>query len=102
MVDDGGRVPASDVVTAFTDRLRVRCHRQHHAGPAAARNAGAALASGDWLVFLDDDCQVMPDWLPRLRQHLRHHPEALIGGIAVNTAERGSYAESHQLLVVST
>jgi GT2 family glycosyltransferase len=32
-------------------------------GPAANRNAGAALALGEWLVFLDDDCVPHVDWL---------------------------------------
>jgi GT2 family glycosyltransferase len=36
---------------------------QANAGPAAARNRGAAAARGTVLVFTDDDCIPMPDWL---------------------------------------
>ncbi len=32
-------------------------------GPAANRNRGASAARGEWLVFLDDDCQPEPGWL---------------------------------------
>ena len=32
-------------------------------GPAANRNAGAAVAKGDWLVFTDDDCLPHAGWL---------------------------------------
>lgn len=32
-------------------------------GPAANRNHGASVASGDWLVFTDDDCLPQPGWL---------------------------------------
>ncbi len=37
------------------------------AGPAAARNAGAAASSSDVLVFVDADVAVAPDALARLR-----------------------------------
>jgi GT2 family glycosyltransferase len=98
VVDDGGRAPAEQVVARFADRLPVRCHRQAGAGPSVARNAGAALATGDWIVFLDDDCSVAADWLPRLQQHLSRHPGALVGGGAVETLDADRYAASHQLL----
>ena len=32
-------------------------------GPAANRNCGARHATGEWLVFLDDDCLPQPGWL---------------------------------------
>ena len=35
-------------------------------GPGPNRNAGAKLAHGTWLAFVDDDCVPEPDWLQRL------------------------------------
>ncbi|MEW2070730.1 glycosyltransferase, partial [Streptomyces sp. NPDC007346] len=39
-------------------------------GPAAARNAGWRVVSTPWVVFLDDDVQVEPDWADRLAADL--------------------------------
>ena len=35
----------------------------HNAGFAAGNNAGAAGADADWLIFLNNDTEVAPDWL---------------------------------------
>jgi GT2 family glycosyltransferase len=32
-------------------------------GPAANRNNGAKMATGEWLIFLDDDCLPQKNWL---------------------------------------
>ena len=41
-------------------------------GPAANRNHGAHQASGDWLVFTDDDCLPQPGWIEAFSQHTEH------------------------------
>lgn len=59
VVDDGSTDETAGVVQA----LGVRLIHQANAGPAAARNRGAAAARGEILLFTDDDCVPMPDWL---------------------------------------
>jgi cellulose synthase/poly-beta-1,6-N-acetylglucosamine synthase-like glycosyltransferase len=49
-------------------------------GSYAARNAGAALASGAWLVFTDADCRPDPGWLAALSIAMAKHPGALLAG----------------------
>jgi glycosyltransferase involved in cell wall biosynthesis len=51
------------------------------AGPASARNEGAAQATGDVLVFVDSDVIVHYDALERIRRHFDEDPElsALMG-----------------------
>ena len=42
---------------------RVRWLAGPRRGPAANRNCGAHAATGDWLAFIDDDCEPQPGWL---------------------------------------
>jgi len=62
VVDDGSTDSSGDIARGFG----VRVISQSNAGPAAARNRGAAAAQGDILLFTDADCVPAPDWAERM------------------------------------
>lgn len=58
LVDNGGAVVED---AEGVEVLRAHAERS----PAHARNAGAARASRDWILFIDSDCDPRPDLLER-------------------------------------
>ncbi len=59
-------------IAAERSPIAVRMIEQPAQGPATARNRGAASASGDILIFLDDDIEVSPAFVDA---HVRRHTE---------------------------
>ncbi|MDA8429126.1 MAG: mycofactocin biosynthesis glycosyltransferase MftF [Geobacteraceae bacterium] len=49
-------------------------------GPAAARNVGAAMATGEILAFIDSDCSASPEWLGELLPAFTNPAMAAVGG----------------------
>src|ERR1041384_3225544 len=99
VVDDGSATPLNGVVQHFTGDLNLKLLRQPNAGPAAARNAGAAAARGQFLAFTDDDCSPDPHWLLQLAQRLSTCPLALCGGRVVNHLDHNPYAATSQAIL---
>lgn len=48
--------------------------------PAAARNLGVGLATGDLLCFLDADCEAAPDWLATMQRAFDDPATTIVGG----------------------
>jgi glycosyltransferase involved in cell wall biosynthesis len=79
VVDDGSIDRTPEVVRAYGERLTYV--RQKNSGPQAARRAGAALAKGDYLIFLDSDDILLPGSLSTYDRIIRAcDPPALILG----------------------
>jgi glycosyltransferase involved in cell wall biosynthesis len=72
VVDDGSTDGSGEVAQRFPG---ICCLRQENAGPAAARNAGMAVASGEFFAFLDADDLMAPGRLDVQVGYLRGHPE---------------------------
>jgi glycosyltransferase involved in cell wall biosynthesis len=72
VVDDGSTDGSGDIVRSFDF---VRYIRQENHGPAAARNAGIAVAQGEFLAFCDSDDLFLPHKLTVQVGHLLSHPE---------------------------
>ncbi len=99
VVDDGGQTIPEALIASFKDRLDVTVLAQEHAGPAAARNTGAAKATGQFLAFTDDDCLPAPDWLQALALCFERVPERAIGGRTVNALPGNPYSTASQILI---
>jgi GT2 family glycosyltransferase len=95
VVDDGGGA-TTDGAPAGLD---VTLLSQPHAGPAAARNTGAARARGEYLAFTDDDCAPDAGWLRALAEHASPGADQLIGGYTVNALADNPYSAATQLLL---
>ncbi len=99
VVDDGSETPPEAVVASFCGQLDVTLLTQAHAGPAAARNTGAARAKGKFLAFTDDDCAPAPDWLQSLTARFARASDCAIGGRTLNALPDNLYLTASQLLV---
>jgi len=87
------------VVSHYRSRLDIVLVRQRNAGPAAARNAGAARARGLFLAFTDDDCLAHPEWLRILADRLKEAPDCAVGGFTINALSENPYAVVSQRLI---
>lgn len=66
----------------------VRHLRLDRPNACAARNAGAAAASHEWLGFPDDDCRFLSDTLSRLRAAVAASGAPVVSGMTVDEGGR--------------
>lgn len=64
------------VLASYRDALPLRRVHEPVPGLSRARNAGVRAATGELLLFTDDDVQVDPDWLVAYAEAARQWPDA--------------------------
>lgn len=99
VVDDGSETPLADVIAPFEVQFKLTLLRQANAGPAQARNTGAAFARGQYLAFTDDDCAPHPSWLTVLETTFSSSPDCVVGGQVLNALPHNPYATASQALI---
>lgn len=96
IVDDGSHMPLAEVCAPFAPK--VRCIRQANAGPAAARNRGAASTKAGFIALTDDDCLPRSNWLACLHSAHAGIDARLVGGRVENGLPDDRYAAASQSL----
>ena len=87
VVDDGS---TDDTLEFLATQADVRVARSPGGGPGAARNAGAALAAGDYLAFLDSDDLWFPWTLAAMADAIEAHgrPAYVAGSFGFHRRQR--------------
>jgi glycosyltransferase involved in cell wall biosynthesis len=99
VVDDGSNPPPAKVLARHAGKLPLRSFRTEGVGPASARNLALAQATGEYVVFTDDDCRPSPEWLRAYAEAAGRKPGAGFGGSIVDAAENNIYGRTSQMLI---
>jgi GT2 family glycosyltransferase len=97
VVDDGSSDGSAEIARAAGATI---VETQRQAGPAAARNLGAASASSELLFFVDADVCVHPDTLGRMVDRFENDPsvDAVIGSYDDDPAAQDLVSQYKNLL----
>lgn len=63
IIDDGSTDNTKAIIHQYSNELRINYIYQKNAGVCSARNTGAKVANGEYLIFLDTDDTVEKSWL---------------------------------------
>jgi len=80
VVEDGSANPCRDTCDKYASRLDLHYYAKTNSGPAASRNYGAALASGDYLLILDSDVVLPKGYIHAISEELGARPADAFGG----------------------
>ena len=96
LVDDASKENIRSLTHDFP-RIRV-IRNESNLGFLRTANRGAKEARGEYLLFLNNDTEVLPGWLDELAVALYHHPEAGMIGSQLIHLHTGRLQESGNLI----
>lgn len=80
VVEDGSTKSSESVVRDSSNRLNIKYFTKPNSGPGLSRNYGSERSSGEYLVYLDSDCVVPPQYTQVLHDYLACNRVDTFGG----------------------
>lgn len=91
-VDDGSPDNTGKILDEYASKdRRIKVIHQPNAGLSAARNAALAVATGDWLLYLDSDDMLSPWALETYVKMMTKFPQADILRAGMTTSTDGTW-----------
>lgn len=66
VVDDASTDKSKAIINQYRKKIKIKRNRHNSGGAGPARNAGIAMASGEYIVCLDGDDTMAPDYLSKM------------------------------------
>jgi len=80
IVEDGSQIPCRDIVRKYEHQFPVSYYVIPNGGPGQARNYGAKKAKGNYLIILDSDCILPPQYMEAIETGLKATYADAFGG----------------------
>lgn len=80
VVDDGSKEKCDKVAALFSADLPIKYFFKKNSGPGPSRNYGAQFSTADYLLILDSDCILPPNYLKEISLFLSKDPVDAFGG----------------------
>jgi len=94
IIDNGSTRSNEAVLERYRQMLPLRCYKEPVPGIPAARNRGIKEARGDLVIFIDDDCEALPDWLENIVRPFATNPHiGAVGGEILSEVRHNSLIE---------
>jgi glycosyltransferase involved in cell wall biosynthesis len=90
VIDNGSTDRTPDVIKSFAARLPIVSRVEPKPGVANARNTALEIATGEFVLWIDDDVLVHPGWIEAYVRGIRKHPEAVVFGGPVRAVFEGT------------
>ena len=80
VVEDGSQITCQQVVQAHAAQMPIKYFSKPNSGPGQTRNYGAERSQGEYLIFLDSDCVLPPEYLEAVERELSQDKCDAFGG----------------------
>lgn len=80
IVEDGSTLDCEEVCRQYSEKLQLNYLFKPNSGRSDSRNYGMERARGNYFLIFDSDCLLPPDYIQKVRTHLREHYLDCYGG----------------------
>jgi len=88
VIDQSDNYNTGKICLSYKEKLPLKYYHSSRKSLTHSRNFGIEKAKGDVVAFLDDDTELQPDYLERIYNFFKEHPEAIGGmGRIINHGE---------------
>jgi glucosyl-dolichyl phosphate glucuronosyltransferase len=97
IVDNNSTDDTGKTVRRFSERLPLRSAFEANLGVSSAKNRGIRMATGELLIFTDDDVRPAPTWITTYVNAYRKNPRGFFLGGPIESEFQGALPEERLL-----